>query len=181
MNLNENREGETDPRPGSPLVVVDFASAVEVGAWSAVDDVVMGGVSSSALVASGGGTALFTGEVSLDNGGGFASVRSPSRRRALAGYQGLRVHCRGDGQRYKLRVRTSADFDGVAYQVPFATQALVWSSADLAFVDFVPVLRGRVVPGAAPLDPAAILSFGFLISDRQAGRFRLELASIAAF
>ncbi len=179
--MNSSRNDDTDPHQNPALLVVDFASAVEVEAWSAVDDVVMGGVSSSALVASGEGTALFTGEVSLDNGGGFASVRSPSRRRVLAGYQGLRVHFRGDGQRYKLRVRTSADFEGIAYQIPFVTQALVWSTAELAFMNCVPVLRGRVVPGAAPLDPADIVSFGFLISDRQAGRFRLELARIEAF
>ncbi|NOT29685.1 MAG: CIA30 family protein [Planctomycetes bacterium] len=179
--MNSSRNDDADPRPNSVLVVVDFGSAVEVGAWSAIDDVVMGGVSSSALVASDEGTALFTGAVSMDKGGGFASVRSPDRARALAGRQGLRVHSRGDGQRYKLRVRTSADFEGIAYQIPFVTQHLAWSTTELAFVDFVPVLRGRVVPGAAPLDPGAIVSFGFLISDRQAGRFRLDLARIEAF
>lgn len=179
--MNASRADDTDPASNPVLPVVDFANAVEVGGWSAIDDVVMGGRSSSALVASGAGTALFTGEVSLDNGGGFASVRSPNRTRALAGRRGLRVRFCGDGQRYKLRVRTSADFEGIAYEMPFFTQALAWSTVELAFEDFVPVLRGRFVPGAAPLDPADIVSFGFLISNRQAGRFRLELAYIAAF
>jgi NADH dehydrogenase [ubiquinone] 1 alpha subcomplex assembly factor 1 len=179
--VNESRADHAHPRTDSPLVVVDFANPADVGAWSAIDDVVMGGVSSSALVASGEGTAIFTGEVSLEHGGGFASVRSPSTRRALGWRRGLRVRFRGDGHRYKLRVRTSADFEGIAYQIPFVTQPGLWSTAELAFLDFVPVLRGRVVPDASPLDPGAILSFGFLISDRQAGRFRLEMAWIEAF
>lgn len=178
--MNESQADDADLPPGSPLVVVDFASPAEIGAWSAIDDVVMGGVSSSALVASGEGSALFTGEISLEHGGGFASVRSPSTRRALAGQRGLRVRFRGDGRRYKLRVRTSADFEGVAFQAPFTTRPGSWIMIELPFVDFVPVLRGRVVPGSAPLDPGAILSFGFLISDGQVGRFRLEVASIEA-
>jgi hypothetical protein len=35
--MNESRDDDTEARPNSPLALVDFASAVEVGAWSAVD------------------------------------------------------------------------------------------------------------------------------------------------
>ncbi|HBM53372.1 MAG TPA: NADH:ubiquinone oxidoreductase, partial [Deltaproteobacteria bacterium] len=41
-----------------------------------VNDVVMGGVSRSQLSLSSTGTLLFEGNISLDYGGGFASVRS---------------------------------------------------------------------------------------------------------
>jgi NADH dehydrogenase [ubiquinone] 1 alpha subcomplex assembly factor 1 len=178
--MQDREAGQADTPPVAPLLVVDFASPAEVDAWSAVDDVVMGGASTSALVASGRGSALFVGEVRLDNGGGFASVHSPNERRGLAEHRGLRVRFRGDGQRYKLRVRTSAPSGGVAYQARFVARPGVWSTVELAFEDFVPVRRGAVVPGAPHLDPRAIVAFDLLISDQQAGRFVLELASIEA-
>jgi NADH dehydrogenase [ubiquinone] 1 alpha subcomplex assembly factor 1 len=162
-------------------LVVDFGDPAEVRAWSAIDDVVMGGVSSSALLVSPSGTALFTGSLSLEHGGGFASVRSPEAARRLAGLRGLRLELRGDGRRYKLRLRTSPGFDGIAYQAPFATEAGSWSEVCLGFEEFLPVFRGRVVRDAAPLDPGEVLALGLLVSDGQAGAFRLEIARIRAW
>lgn len=177
--MQDRESGTRDTAPAAPLLVFDFANAAEVGAWRAVDDVVMGGASSSALMATGQGSAFFMGEVRLDNDGGFASVHSPSAHRGLAGRRGLRIRCRGDGQRYKLRVRTGAPDAGIAYQASFVAP-VVWGTPELPFQDFVPVHRGAVVPGAPPLDPRAIVAFVLLISDQQAGRFLLELASIQA-
>ena len=162
-------------------LLVDFANTNEVDAWTSIDDAVMGGLSSSTLTPSGLGTALFGGHVSRENGGGFASVRSPSIERGLAGKRGLRIRFRSDGQRYRLRVRTTSAFDGIVYQAAFAGEPGVWTTVDLAFADFVPVFRGAVVHGALPLDPARIVSFGLLIAREEAGAFRLELASLEAF
>ena len=166
---------------GERLLVADFANANEVDAWTSIDDVVMGGLSSSTLTPSGSGTAIFAGHVSRENGGGFASVRSPSVERELAGCRGLRIRFRSDGQRYRLRVRTTSAFDGIVYQAEFVGERGVWTTLDLAFADFVPVLRGAVVHGAPPLDPARIVSFGLLIAREEAGAFRLEIASLEAF
>lgn len=174
--MNDDRDSRSNER-----LVVDFANEGEVRGWTSIDDVVMGGASSSALTPSGFDTAFFAGHVSRENGGGFASVRSPSVRRELAGAQGLRIRFRGDGQRYQLRLRTSAAFDGIVYQSPFVGHRGVWATADLAFQGFVPVFRGAVATDAEPLDPARILSFGLLIARREAGTFCLELASLEAF
>jgi len=72
--MNDERNSTSLER----LRVVDFANANEVGDWTPIDDVVMGGRSWSALTPSGSGTAIFAGRVSRENGGGFASVHSPS-------------------------------------------------------------------------------------------------------
>lgn len=60
--------------PGDTTRLFDFAqeSAEE---WIVVNDGVMGGVSRSAFVDSESGYASFQGVMSLDNNGGFASVR----------------------------------------------------------------------------------------------------------
>ncbi len=55
-------------------IVFDFRQTIDLSqTWGAVDDVVMGGVSESGLMKTIEG-ALFTGNVSTDNSGGFASV-----------------------------------------------------------------------------------------------------------
>jgi len=171
-------DDETHP---SAVIVVDFADVDEVASWKPIDDVVMGGSSASMLTSSGEGSAFFTGFISLENGGGFASVRSPSIERELAGRRGLRLRFRGDGQRYRLRVRMDAAFDGIAYEMQFSGERGEWTVADLFLREFVPVFRGKVVRDAEPLDPARILSFGILITRDQPGTFRLELARLEAF
>ena len=90
----------------------------------------------------------------------------------------IELRLRGDGKRYKFNLRTSADFDGVVYQASFETQPAIWQTARLAIAAFVPRFRGRVALGT--LNPAHVTSLGLLISDRQAGAFRLELSTIAA-
>src|SRR5512141_1740627 len=61
---------------GPPLL--DFSSSDVVETFRVINDVVMGGVSTSRL-RSTGGAMVFEGEVSLENNGGFASFRGPVR------------------------------------------------------------------------------------------------------
>jgi NADH dehydrogenase [ubiquinone] 1 alpha subcomplex assembly factor 1 len=146
--------------------------------WFPVDDRVMGGLSSSRAEASADGL-VFTGDLSLEQNGGFASIRTRPRDYDLAGTRALVLRVRGDGKVYKLGLRTDDAFDGVQYQARFHTRAEAWEDVRLPIADFEPRFRGRPVP-APPLDPARIRTFGLLIADRQAGAFRLVLASLTA-
>ncbi len=159
--------------------VLDFADPARAGDFASIDDAVMGGRSWSA-VAAGDGAAVFSGEVSLEHGGGFASVRSRPLGLDLSAADGLALRVRGDGRAYKLNLRTDRDFDGITWQARFATEAGAWTTVVLPFSAFVPVYRGRPVPSAPPLDLRHVETIGLLVSDRQAGPFRLEIAEIAA-
>ena len=159
------------------MLLGDFHDPDEAARWSSTDDVVMGGQSSSAMLA-GDGVGVFAGELSLESGGGFASVRRRQQVVDLSACDALELHVRGDGKRYKLNLRASVSFDGVVYQAAFATQPGTWLTVKLPLSAFEPRFRGRLVAGT--LDRARVASLGLLISDRQAGAFRLELSSIAA-
>ncbi|CAI5467512.1 unnamed protein product [Closterium sp. Yama58-4] len=175
-------------------------SGEPVGAlWGALDDVVMGGVSESALqydkTAGEGGlpAALFTGTVSTANSGGFVSVRTKnlSPPLDLSAYEGLEVRVRGDGQRYKLILRTTAAWDALGYTASFDTLAGTWHTVRLPFSSFAPVFRARTVPGAPPLDTSNIASLQLMLSKFEydgrlnpsftPGPFTLPLTSIAAY
>lgn len=159
--------------------VLDFRDLAPTPAWSAVDDRVMGGVSASQVEMTPEGL-VFRGVVSLEQNGGFASIRAQPREYGLAGATAFVLRVQGDGQAYKFGLRTDDAFDGVQYQARFSTRVGEWLDVVLPITDFQPTFRGRVVTDAPALDPARIRVFGFLIADRQAGPFRLVMESIQA-
>ena len=165
------------------MLLVDFSDPGESTRWRPVDDVVMGGRSSSAIRA-GEGIGIFTGELSLDRGGGFASVRREDQTVDLSAFEAIELRVRGDGKRYRLNLRTSSAFDGVVFQGAFATEPFVpsvtsvWQAVWLPLPAFVPRFRGR--PASGTFDPSRVTGLGLLIADGQVGPFRLEVSGITA-
>ena len=53
-----------------------------------------------------------------------------------------------------------------------------WQTVQLSFDQFIPVFRGRLVPQAGPVVPAAIRQVGFMLADKNPGPFALEIRSI---
>ncbi len=149
--------------------------------WWVVNDTVMGGRSSSQWSDTGDSPAVFDGYLSLENNGGFTSVRSSQVVGLSPEHTTIRVRVRGDGRSYKFALRTSRIGRGVSYQYEFSTQSGEWIEADLPLSEFVPRWRGRRVSGAPALRPQDVLSVGFLLADKSEGRFRLEVAEISAF
>lgn len=158
--------------PTEAEMIVDFKTPN--GEWRTINDGVMGGVSSSTMSISDG-VATFSGVVSLENNGGFASVRSLPADHDLGEFDGVALRLRGDGKRYAFRLRTTDRFDGPSYQAMIEPDAGEWSELVIPFGDFEPVYRGRPVPGSEPLDPSRVKTFGFLISGKQDGEFRLDI------
>jgi monofunctional biosynthetic peptidoglycan transglycosylase len=161
----------------SPQTLFDFQTPDAAENWRTINDTVMGGVSTSEFVATDEG-AVFQGTVSLDRGGGFASVRAPEDRYDLSGTGGLRLVVRGDEKRYKLTLYTRSG-GRISYRVPFDAPR-TWHTVALSFDALTPFRRGRRVPDAPPFDPSDVRALGVLIGDKQAGPFRLYIRSIVA-
>ncbi len=158
-----------------------FDSVASVAQWSSINDAVMGGRSSSHLRLSEQGHAVFEGCVSLENGGGFASIRANITALAKHGIVGYRLTVLGDGKRYKLSLRTDDVFNGVNYQAAFWPAPGHWSTVDLALKEFTATYRGRQITHAAPLDPSQVRQVGWMIADRQEGCFRLGIERVQAY
>ena len=143
--------------------------------WQCVNDVVMGGLSVSRVEEAAPGI-RFSGEISLRNNGGFASVRCPFQPDVFDS-AGFCLHLRGDGRRYHFRLRASDAAGEPAWRAEFDTTGHDQVIA-LRWADFVPVIRGRRLADHAPLDPAAMRSLGFMVADRRAGPFALHVTAI---
>ena len=160
--------------------------------WGAVDDVVMGGVSESNIKMFGD-TALFSGNVSVVNSGGFASVRNRnfSPPLDLSTYDGFELRVRGDGKHYKFIARCEGKWDGVSYCYSFDTDKSKWITVRVAFTELIPVFRAKTLSEvdkfAADKTYAVQLMYskfeydGELNPTFEPGHFELEIASIKVY
>lgn len=161
-------------------LVTDFTN-LAAQKWMITNDGVMGGKSSSQFQINKDGNGVFLGTVSLENSGGFASVKNHESIN-LSGFSSIRLRIRGDGNRYSFRLQTGANgqLNRWSYEQRFETKDNEWTEIDLPLDQFTPTYRGRTPEDVPPLDPSKIMRYGFLISDEQEGDFRLEIKKISA-
>jgi hypothetical protein len=185
------------PAPPQPQadVLFDFSQSDSVSEqiWGALDDVVMGGVSNSTLQAEAGVAAVFSGNVSTANSGGFASVRTRNFEPPLnlSDYAGIELRVKGDGQRYKFFVRDEERWDSPAYGYSFDTVADQWITVRIPFAQMVPIFRAKTVDTARSLNPAQIRSLQLMLSKFEydgalnphftPGEFRLLVQTIGVY
>jgi hypothetical protein len=188
--------GSSTPPPPQPALnsLMNFAETQNYTTqiWGPLDDVVMGGVSQSQAQATSEGL-LFTGLVSTQNSGGFASIRTKNFATPLnlKGYEGVSLTVKGDGQRYKFFVRDSTSWDSIAYAISFDTAEGEWITVKLPFQEMQPVQRAKTLSSAPDLNLEGIASLQLMLSKFEyngalnpsfkAGEFRLLLGSIGLF
>ena len=137
-----------------------------------VNDGVMGGVSQSSLRQDVDGM-FFEGVVSLENNGGFASMRSSVK--FPQGIQLIELLAKGDGKRYKLVLRTELA-PRVTYVADFIALP-TWQTYRFNLSQFKSTFRGRDV-NAPTLSFSDVIDFGILISNNQAGSFAIQLKTL---
>ncbi len=162
------------------ILLTDFDEE-DLKNWIIVNDGVMGGLSTSRIQYLPENQAEFSGEVSLENNGGFASSRMNLESVNLEGCTVISVRLKGDGKKYKFRIRTDDQWDGVTYSVDFLTRKDEWMEIELPFKEFKPTYRGRILNEVGPLNAAEIRQIGLLISDKQSGPFSVTMDWIKCF
>ena len=159
--------------------LINFDHASQEPRWVAVNDGVMGGRSSGGPVVANG-LLRFSGELSLQNNGGFSSVRSAGRTFDFSDAATVVLRVRGDGRRYQLRLATDARDRGmsISFGAEFDTDPGQWREVRVPLASLRPTLRGSTVQGAI-FDPSRVREIGLLIADKREGTFALEVDWIA--
>jgi NADH dehydrogenase [ubiquinone] 1 alpha subcomplex assembly factor 1 len=155
----------------------DFSTPDAAKAWQTVNDGVMGGVSDGKVRITEKNLEFY-GALSLENNGGFASVRSKAAKMDLSKYDGLVFKVRGDGREYYLNVHVPTNQIAFSYRASFKTENDEWSEVTIPFKDFKATSFGRVAEKGKPLNPSNVESVGFLLADKKAGPFKLEVSWI---
>lgn len=154
---------------------VDFGKADMAQQWRAVNDGVMGGLSS-------GGPSfednhmVFEGVINT-NGGGFSSLRSAVEHGALADASGIMLRIKSDGRGYKVTFRTDRAYRSrlISFQAPLpATPRGEWADVTVPLDALSGSIFGRPVTGAV-FDRTRVREMGIILADGQDGPFRLEV------
>ncbi len=155
--------------------LVDFEQEIGVDNWYIVNDDVMGGVSRSSLDLNDNGYVSFKGEVSLENYGGFASVRHTFSKKELQGYSRAVLRIKGDGKTYQFRVKSSR-YERHSYIFEFQTSG-AWETIEIPLREMYPSFRGRRL--SIPNFPAEqVQEITFLIGNKKEESFQLDIASV---
>jgi NADH dehydrogenase [ubiquinone] 1 alpha subcomplex assembly factor 1 len=156
--------------------LLECASPDAAQKWQAVNDGVMGGVSEGRLRITADKTLEFSGTLSLENNGGFASVRTKPAELGIKAGDTIVVRVKGDGREYVLNLYTKSRRMAFSYRAPLPTTNGEWTEVKVPLVDFIPTSFGRQVQGMGPVEPDQINGLGFMLSDKKPGTFQMQVA-----
>ena len=155
--------------------IFKFETTSDITNWTVVDDDVMGGKSSGAFALNKSGYGVYTGHVSLENNGGFSSLRYRFDKISTNGFSKVILKIKGDGKNYQFRVKSKLS-DKHSYIALFNTSK-TWEVLEISLADMYPAFRGRKLD-ISNFNAISIEEVAFLIGNKTAEDFELEIDSI---
>ena len=125
----------------SSHIIFDFNKNSSISNWIVVDDVVMGGRSNGNFQLNKEGKGVFSGKISLDNNGGFSSVRYGFNKLNVEKYKSIVLKIRGDGKNYQFRMKHKST-DYASYITSFSSSGQ-WQEIEIPINSMYPSFRGR--------------------------------------
>lgn len=159
----------------SSKIIFDFNKNSSLQNWVVVDDVVMGGVSSGTLKLNEDGFGVFQGSISLDNNGGFSSLRYRFPKISVKNYTQIVIKLKGDGKNYQFRIKSNSS-NYYSYIKPFSTSG-EWQEITIPLNEMYASFRGRRLD-LANFSDDAIEEVAFLIGNKKTENFKLLLDTI---
>ena len=160
------------------VIMLDPSKKIGIDNWGIVNDGVMGGISQYNIDLNEENNIIFAGNVSLENNGGFASIRRGFDGSQLKESSVFLLRIKGDGNIYKFRLTMKGSYAN--YSANFKTIKGQWVDIEIPVENFQPYYFGRSIR-APKLKVQKVNSMGILISDKQEGNFLLEIEHIKAF
>lgn len=159
-------------------ILLNFEDSKSIQNWRTINDSVMGGRSVGRYRLTDNKMLEFYGRLSLENNGGFASIRLPSGDLDLKKGDVLVMRLRGDGRTYNMNLYAQKNLGGISFRQSFNTLPNKLIEVKLPVDKFVATWRGRSFP-KQKLTPEDVTGLGFLLGDKKAGKFNLQLESIS--
>jgi hypothetical protein len=175
--LFDDRKIETkDMNASSEKQTVYLGNQANANDWRITNDGVMGG-RSQGYITLNQDHGLFTGNISLDNNGGFSAMFTPIQA-LKKNTKKVTVDIKGDGQIYQLRMIMYINGYRISYNKAVTTQKDIRQTMTYQLSDFVATFRGRNIPNAPELTPDKIREIGFLMTKKKAGPFSIAIYQV---
>ncbi|WP_290698426.1 CIA30 family protein [Lacinutrix sp.] len=159
----------------STTPIFNFTTDANISNWRIVDDVVMGGRSNGNFALNKDGHGVFKGKVSLENNGGFSSLRYNTETIALKKNTKVCIKLKGDGKNYQFRIKANKN-ERYSYITTFKTSGK-WETITINLKDLYPAFRGRTLD-YPNFDKTTIEELAFLIGNKKAESFELLIDAI---
>jgi len=156
-------------------MIYDFNKNASANDWKIVDDVVMGGQSSGQFSIDADGHGVFEGIVSLENNGGFSSVRHQFDKIAVTKTSKVHLRLKGDGKDYQFRIKDH-NSNYFSYITTFKTSG-EWQTIEIKLADLFPSFRGRKL-NLPNFESDSFEEIVFLIGKKKNESFKLVLDKI---
>lgn len=143
---------------------------VKTKPWRVVNDGVMGGISTSSITINELGYGKFSGNISLENNGGFASIQLDTLISLDKNQKFIVLRLKGDGKSYEFRLKGKIS-QSESYVHKFETSG-DWETIYLEINKFYPQFRGRKL-NIPNFDFRQIEQMGFLIANKRKETFEL--------
>jgi len=156
-------------------IIFDFNKNSNIEGWRIVDDVVMGGRSSGSFKLSPEGSGLFEGQISLENNGGFSSVRYQFEKLKVNETSIIIIRLKGDGKNYQFRIKDKSSTYH-SYIASFQTSG-EWQEIEIPLKDMYPSFRGRKLD-LPNFSHDYIEEIVFLIGNKTPEKFKLLIDKI---
>jgi NADH dehydrogenase [ubiquinone] 1 alpha subcomplex assembly factor 1 len=156
-------------------IIFDFNKTSNIKNWIVIDDVVMGGKSSGSFNLNSDGYGVFVGDISLENNGGFSSVRYRFEKILINKSTKISIRIKGDGKKYQFRIKSNSG-DYYSYISPFSTTG-EWQEIEIPLKDMYPSFRGRKLD-QPNFSNDAIEEITFLIGNKNKEKFLLLIDKI---
>lgn len=153
-----------------------FSTKTNLREWRIVNDGVMGGISKSSFLISNEGHGQFSGHVSLENNGGFASIQLNQSTTIPDESKYIVLRVKGDGKQYEFRLKNDL-YQSVSYVHPFKTSG-EWETIRLAIGEFYPQYFGQKL-NRPNFNYKNIEQISFLISNKKEEDFKLLIDNIS--
>jgi hypothetical protein len=144
--------------------------------WLVISDNVMGGVSQSTIEYKEN-SLLLSGDISLDNYGGFSSVKTRFQQFDLSAYAGVRIRCKSSNQKFAITLEDSRNWTQPNYKGDFFnTREDNWEVITLYFKDFKAYQIGEPTGGNLEQNTLKnIVRIGIITTEKKEGPFSLEV------
>ncbi|TAI49837.1 CIA30 family protein [Flagellimonas allohymeniacidonis] len=155
--------------------IFDFTTTSNLDNWTVINDGVMGGRSFGSFSLSTEGHGVFKGTISLENNGGFSSVRHRMASLEVSPNSKIRIKLKGDGSNYQFRVKNKIE-NRYSYIQPFRTTG-EWEEIEIELSSMYPGFRGRRLD-RPNFSHQTIEEITFLIGNKKAQGFKLLIDHI---
>ncbi|MFD2909096.1 CIA30 family protein [Flavobacterium ardleyense] len=156
-------------------IIYDFNKKSSKRDWRIIDDGVMGGISQGEFLIDSDGNGVFYGTISLENNGGFSSVRYQFDKILTNKDSKIIIRLKGDGKQYQFRIKDKFD-SYYSYITTFETSG-EWETIEIKLTDLYPSFRGQKL-NLPNFNSNSFEEIVFLLGNKKKESFKLVLDKI---